>query len=184
MDKRIKYSFEQKLSAVRSVIWGRESLTSAARKIGGNDRSIQRRANVDQQHGKNGLVRRNGSYDGEFKVRVIKYMLKNQLSLLQATALFGLTHDNSIGRWLKIYERLGALAFLTENRGRKRSIMAKKTRKTKKVASNPVDERLTALQEENDYLRAEIAFLKKLDALIQQEKAAQTQARQQKPSRN
>jgi transposase len=184
MNKNSKYSLEQKLSVVRSVLSGKDSLTSAARKMGGNDKSVQRWVNLYKKYGKKGLELRNGTYDGEFKVRVIKYMLKKQLSLLQTSSFFGIPHDNSVGRWLKIYESLGAGGLLLENRGRKKSIMAKKTKKSNKGISNPKDEKLAALQAENEYLRAELALLKKLDALIQQEKAVKTQSRQQKPSRN
>lgn len=184
MNKRIKYSYQQKISAVRSVISGKDSLASAARKIGGNDKSIQRWVNLYNQFGKKGLQLRSGSYDGEFKVRVIKYMLKKHLSLLQTSALFGIANDSVVGRWLKIYESQGVGGLLMENRGRKKSAMPNKKKKTTRIVSNPEVEKLAALQAENEYLRAEIAFLKKLDALIQQEKAAKAQARQQKPSKN
>ena len=61
-----------------------------------------------------------------------------------------------------------------------------KKKSTKKDASNTdlSAEKLAALQKEVEYLRAENAFLKKLDALIQQEKVAQAQSKRQKPSRN
>ncbi|SKA34456.1 hypothetical protein SAMN04488128_1092 [Chitinophaga eiseniae] len=62
--------------------------------------------------------------------------------------------------------------------------MPNKKKKTTRIVSNPEAEKLAALQAENEYLRTELAFLKKLDALIQQEKAAKAQGRQQKPSRN
>jgi transposase len=64
--------------------------------------------------------------------------------------------------------------------------MTQKTSKKKKDKSTMDSgaEQLAALQKEVEYLRAENAFLKKLDALIQQEKAAKAQGRRQKPSRN
>ena len=185
MDKRVKYSFKQKLSIVRSVISGQDSLKSAARKIGGNDKTVQRWVNIYKQYGKRGLELRHGSYDGSFKVRVIKHMLKNGLSLMQTTAIFGIPHDYTVGRWLKKYERLGTAGLLREARGRKKSLMAKKTKKKQKdTTADPSAEKVAALQKEVEYLRAENAFLKKLDALIQQEKAAKAQGMRPKPSRN
>jgi transposase len=64
--------------------------------------------------------------------------------------------------------------------------MPKKQKSTKKGASgtNSSAEQLAALQKEVEYLRAENAFLKKLEALIQQQEAAKAQSKQQKPSRN
>lgn len=186
MDKRIKFSLRQKLSAVRSIIGCTESCLSAARKIGSKENTVQRWLRLYKQHGVNGLKLRNGSYDGDFKVRVVRHMLKNKLSSIQTAVFFAIPQDYVVSRWLKIYERFGAAGLLKENRGRKKSQMGKKTKKKKNdfSAVKPAAARAAALQKEVEYLRAENAFLKKLDALIQQENAAKAQSKQQKPSRN
>jgi transposase len=184
MDKRIKYSFKQKLSVVLGVTAGKTSVCSAANKIGANEKPVRRWVNLYKQFGKEGLKLRHGSYSGQFKIKVIKYMLKNHLSLTQTAALFGVPQDSTVGCWFKKYESQGVEGLLKETRGRKKSIMAEKKTKTPKLSSNPIDGKLAALQAENEYLRAENAFLKKLDALILEEKAAKKQSRQQKPSKN
>jgi transposase len=91
-----------------------------------------------------------------------------------------------VGRWLKVYQRLGAAGLLKETRGRKKSLMNKKTKKKIEGTStaDPAAEKVATLQQEVEYLRAENAFLKKLGALIQQEKATKAQNRRQKPSKN
>lgn len=186
MDKRIKFSLRQKLSAVRSIIAGRESCLSAARKIGSKENTIQRWLRLYKQHGVNGLKVRNGSYDGDFKVRVVRHMLKNKLSSIQTAVFFAIPQDHVVGRWLKLYECFGAAGLLKENSGSKKSQMGKKIKKKKNgfSAVKPADARTAALEKEVEYLRAENAFLKKLDALIQQENAAKAQSKQQKPSGN
>lgn len=184
MDKRIKFSFKQKLQVVRSVIAGQDSIRSAARKIHGDHKTVRRWLNCYKQYGHKGLKMRNGSYDGIFKVRVIRYMLKNQLSLIQTAAIFGVPQDDTIGRWLKIYERLGTAGLLVGTQSQKKGAMGKKTKKNKDLSNKTAEEQLAALQAENEYLKAENAFLKKLDALIQQEKTAKAQSKRQKPSRN
>jgi transposase len=186
MDKRIKFSYQQKLTAVRSITAGRESCLSAAKKIGSKENTVQRWLRLYKQHGSQGLTVRNGSYDGDFKLRVIRYMLKNRLSLIRTAAFFAIPQDSAVGRWLKIYQRLGAVGLVKETRGRKKSLMNKKTKKKKEATSttDPASEKVAALQKEVEYLRAENAFLKKLDALIQQEKATKAQNRRQKPSKN
>lgn len=184
MDKRIKFSFKQKLQVVRSVISGQNSIRSAARKIQGDPKTVRRWLNCYKQYGHKGLKLRHGSYDDLFKVRVIRYMLKNRLSLTQTAAIFGVPQDDTIGRWLKIYERMGTAGLLVGTQSQKRVIMDKKPKKNKNLSGKTAEEQLAALQAENEYLRAENAFLKKLDALIQQEKAAKTQSKQQKPSGN
>jgi transposase len=184
MDKRIKFSFKQKLQVVRSVIAGQDSIRSAARKINGNHKTVRRWLNCYKQHGNKGLKLRNGSYDGFFKVRVIRHMLKNQLSLIQTAAIFGVPQDDTIGRWLKIYERQGAAGLLVRTQSQKKVIMGKKPKKDKNLSNKTAEEQLAALQAENEYLKAENAFLKKLDALIRQEKAAKAQSKRQRPSTN
>lgn len=186
MDKRIKFSFKQKLSTVRSIMAGRESCLSAAKKIDSKENTVQRWFRLYKQHGSRGLTVRNGSYDGRFKLRVVRHMLENKLSLIQTAVFFAIPQDNTVGRWLKIYQRSGSAGLLKQTRGRKKSQMIKRTTKKKKDFStgDPSSEKVVALQKEVEYLRAENAFLKKLEALIQQEKAAKAQGKRQKPSRN
>lgn len=184
MDKRIKYSFKQKLSAVLSVLGSKSSFYSAARKIGGNEKSVRRWVNLYKHFGKEGLRFRHGSYSGQFKIDAINHMLKNHLSLTQTAAFFGIPKDDTVGRWFKKYESQGARGLLEETRGRKKSSMSKKPKRTNKISSIPIDEKLAALQSEVEWLRAENAFLKKLDALIQEEKNAKAHSKRQKPSKN
>ena len=183
MDKRVKYTFNQKLLAVRSITSGQESNLTAARKIGCNKAIIQRWVRLYKQHGVKGLSLKNGSYKESFKLYVVRYMLKNKLSILQTAAIFAIPQHSAVSRWLKAYKCYGQ-AGLIETRGRKKSLMAKKIKKKKGTIADPSAEKVAALQKELEYLRAENAFLKKLDALIQQEEAAKAQSKQQKSSRN
>ncbi len=108
------------------------------------------------------------------------------MSLVQAAVIFAIPQDAVVGKWLKIYKRCGADGLLTETRGRKRNMMAKKKpikRKALKVPGTS-EEKIVALQKELEYLRAENAFLKKLEALTQQEEAAKAQSKRQKPSKS
>lgn len=185
MDKRVKYTLHQKLSAVKSIVAGRESCLTAARKIGSKENTVQRWLRLYKQHGAKGLKIRNGGYDGHFKLRVVRYLLKNKLSLIQTAAIFAIPQDSAVARWLKTYQQYGQSGLIKETRGRKKSIMAKKTKKKQKDKTGDKSAaKITALQEELEYLRAENAFLKKLDALIQQKEAAKAQAKRPKPSRN
>jgi transposase len=168
-----------------SITSGRESGLSAAKKIGSKESTVYRWLRLYRQHGSVGLRIRNGSYDGRFKLRVVRYMLKNRLSLVRTAALFAIPQDSAIDRWLKMYQQSGAAGLLRETRGRKKLLMIKKTKKKKNTSTeDAAAEKVAALQKEVEYLRAENAFLKKLDALIQQEKATKAQGRRQKPSRN
>ena len=184
MDKRTKYSIKQKEAVVRSILRGRASCTGAAREMGCRKSAIERWLEQYKQNGVKGFTFRNGSYDGRFKLQVVQYYLKKRLSLNQTASHFKIPNESAIVRWLKTYERCGATGLWKETRGRKKSTMIKKPGKKVKASSDSETEKLVKLQQEVEYLRAENAFLKKLEALVQQEKAAKAQARRQKPSRN
>lgn len=176
----MKYSIKEKLKAVKSVLSGKETTLSAGRKLDAGEKTVRRWVNHYRERGVTGLKLHNGSYDGNFKVRVVQYMLKNHLSCMQTAIQFGIPGDGTVSKWLSRYEALGAEGLFKDGRGRKRSIMAKKTKKVNKKITGSVEDRLAALQAENEYLRAENAFLKKLDALIQEDQSAQN--KRQKPS--
>jgi transposase len=184
MDKRSKFSYKQKVVAVRSIRSGRESCLSVARKLGCRENTVVRWLRQYNRHGVNGLKYRNGSYEGRFKLQVVRYMLAKGLSLMGAAVHFKIPNESVVRCWLKKYEQQGSAGLLEETRGRKKTTMTKRVKKKATVNANTTDEKLAALQKEVEYLRAENAFLKKLDALIQQEKADKKQSRRPKPSRN
>lgn len=185
MDKRIRFSWKEKQVVARSVISGRWSIKSAANKYGCHIKTVQRWVGLYKYNGSSGLKdRQAGSYTGEFRREVISYLLKNHLSLMETAAFFGISNDSTVARWLDWYESGGNAGLLQKNSNRKKAVMVKKSKKDNRTSTKSVDEQLAALQSENEYLRAENAFLKKLDALIQEERAAKKQSRRQKPSKN
>jgi transposase len=185
MDRRIKYSFKQKLASVRAVLEDNRSTGCVARGIGSDKKTLQRWLKLYQQHGAAGLKLRQGSYTGAFKLEVIQHMFRNQLTISHVAAIFGVPNDSTVGRWLILYEKQGAAGLLeVKHRGRKKSMKPGKITKSKDKASSPEEQQLAALQAEIEYLRAENAFLKKLKALIEEEEAAKARRRQPKPSKD
>lgn len=184
MDKRVKYSTIQKEAIVRSIKAGKLSNRDAARKLGCDHKTIRRWLEQYKLYGIKGLKFRNGSYEGRFKVAVVRHYFKKGLSLNQTASYFKIPNEGVICQWVKIYKRLGASGLLDETRGRKRSSMAKKPPKNQIPSNDPAAQKLAEMQKELDYLRAENAFLKKLDALVQQEEAAKAQAKRPKSSGN
>jgi transposase-like protein len=184
MGKRDRYSIRQKESIVKSIIAGRQSISGAARDLGCMRSAIKRWLAQYKKHGVKGFTIRNGVYDRAFKLLVIRHYLGKGLSLNQTASHFNIPNESVIVSWVKAYKRYGAEGLLNKTRGRKRLLMAKEPTKKEPTSSDPAAEKLAALERENAYLRAENAFLKKLEALVQEEKAAKAQARQQKPSGN
>lgn len=52
-----------------------------------------------KQFGVEGLLIKHGTYSGEFKLSMIKYMHDNHLSLFQTAVKFGIPSDATLGKW-------------------------------------------------------------------------------------
>ncbi|RFS19309.1 transposase [Chitinophaga silvatica] len=96
-----KYSFENRLSAVKRILLEDESISSVARSIGAGFTPVKRWLNRYELHGEEGLKESKGIYTREFKLDVIKYMLKNGLPLMRAAAHFGIPSETTVSKWLK-----------------------------------------------------------------------------------
>lgn len=97
----------------------------------------------------------NKRYTPEFKIKVVETMHQEKLSHLETERMFELPH-NSAANWERIYLEEGKEGLYIERRGRKSTGRPAKIKKE-------VEEDLIA---EVQRLRAENAYLKKLNALV------------------
>lgn len=103
----------------------------------------------------------NKRYTGEFKQMVVETMQREKLSYRETEREFGLPRGR-VAAWERIYLEEGAEGLYIERRGRASS--ADGTRKGRKPKlDQKVEEDLIA---EVQRLRAENAYLKKLNALV------------------
>lgn len=104
----------------------------------------------------------NKRYTGEFKVMVVETMRKEKLSYREAARQFEVPSDTRIASWERIYLTEGPEGLAVERRGR--TCAASGTQKGRPEKLPPkVEEDLIA---ENQRLRAEVAYLKNLQALV------------------
>ncbi len=134
-----------------------------------------------QAHGLNGLLKKHSRYSVEFKLKVLRQAKRQELSDRQAAALFDLRGGGGVvAKWRRQYHEGGAQALHSKPRGRPPNKMPK----TKPIPAAPArtnDSRgLETLRKENEALRAEVAYLKKLEALVQADRQAAPKGR--KPS--
>jgi hypothetical protein len=61
---------------------------------------------------------------------------------------FKIPNASVIYHWVKTYERLGARGLLNKARGRKKSIMTKKSGKKKLTPTDPVAQKVAEMQKE------------------------------------
>lgn len=131
-----------------------------------------------EEHGEKGLIKNlKQSYSGEFKQNVIEYMHTNHLSCQETTYHFNLGSVGIVTKWERIYYEEGPQALFKERRGRIKN-MSSKTIKNK--LSKNIEEDLI---DEVQRLRMENAYLKKLQALVQ-ERVKRENQKKHKPSQN
>lgn len=109
----------------------------------------------------------NAKYTGEFKQTVIEDMRNNHLSQNETADKYTVPRS-VIQRWERIYLEEGSKGLYIERRGLASAVTG--TRKGRPSKLDPkVEKDLIA---ENQRLRMEIDYLKKLDALVRKEEQA------------
>lgn len=158
-----KYTSEFKLQVVKYCIDGHHSKYDAAKEFNiPSPTPIMEWIRKYKEHGVEGLIKQQkSSYSGEFKQNVVEYMHSNHLSATE-TAVHFRVQTPIVLKWERIYYEEGPHALYREQRGRKRNMSSKPR---KKKLSKEVEEDLIA---ENQRLRMENAYLKKLQALVQE----------------
>ena len=105
---------------------------------------------------------KNPKYTGEFKIKVVKSIRKENLSYTEALNKFNIPSHSTILRWERIYLEEGKEALFEERRGRTKVSDGVRKGRPKKLSKEVEDD----LVKENQRLRMENEYLKKLDALI------------------
>ncbi len=157
-----KYSNELKLKVIEHYKkYGSFRKTASHFNIP-SDNTVFKWVKQFEEHGFEGFFRNRIKYDGDFKVNVIEYMHNNHLSLIETAIKFNLGNHSIVGKWERIYYEEGPQALYENRRGRKKDMSSKPK---KKNLNKKVEEDLIA---ENQRLRMENEYLKKLNALVQE----------------
>lgn len=156
------YTTEIKLKAVQMYRRGKGS-TAIGRKLGVHQSQVQRWVNLYNANGAEGLSSHNRYVPVEKKKEVVREVLDKCLSCEQ-TALNHGVGRSSLARWVAMVRQSGDIGVL-ERRERKTGTKMGRPRK-----HEPQTE-LEKLKLENEYLKAEVALLKKMQALLDSKKA-------------
>jgi len=167
-----KYEERFKRELVEQYLSGAAGVTTLAKTHGIGVSMLRRWIAAYRAHGIEGLSKKHTSYSAEFKMSVLQHMWRHELSYIQVSTIFDLRDTGGVSRWERQYHEGGFEALKPRRKGRP------PTMPTSKLPQAPLPEpsqdarSKEDLLKENEYLRAEVAYLKKLDALLRAKQQA------------
>ena len=166
MERKVKYSYEFKLSSVQRVLKNQDSVNSISKELCLDTSLLRRWILFYEHHGEKGLLpRKNQDYGVDFKLKVIQTMQSKSLSLIATCLQFNIPTTSTLISWINKYTVEGVESLHPKTRGKPKSMSPKKPiRKQAKPLTREEE-----LLEELKILRLENDYLKKLYALIQKE---------------
>ncbi|WP_226085552.1 helix-turn-helix domain-containing protein [Mesobacillus sp. S13] len=160
-----KYSERFKLMLVKEYQGGTYGYDTLASKYGMSSSSpIKRWVKIYEKFGMEGLMRKlqKKVYPVQFKLDVLSFMTRTGFSETETALHFGLTNPPIIASWKKAFNEGGAEA-LENPKGR--PPMSDKAKKRKNKQTDEKEEtKEQKLERENELLRLEVEYLKKLRA--------------------
>ncbi len=152
-----KYDKPFKLAVVQRCLIEESSYSLVASQLDIDESILRRWIELYRVHGDSAFDKKYSHYSARFKLSVLKYIQTHGVSHRQAAVKFDIRNPSSIAVWAQKYTVGGLKALEPKRKGRPKM--------SRKVSHTPDDERSQKeLLEELTYLRAENAYLKKLDA--------------------
>jgi transposase len=168
MYKRNKYDYLFRLRCIKAVLGGK-SVKTVAKENGFQASNLELWLAFYETYGKAGIKARGyQKYDVSFKLKVLKAIWSEDLSLRAAAVRFNIPSESVIINWQKLFNEQGEMGLISKPKGRPLKMKEPIKRKRRKSAK-PLTREEELLQE-NEYLRAENELLKKLQALVQTNK--------------
>jgi transposase len=162
-----RYDEKFKLSVVQDYESGKGGFQALAKLHGLDHATVRGWVKRYQHHGVAGLRKKFSHYSAPFKLAVLQRIQRDQLSAHQAVALFDIRGGiGVISTWERQYHGGGLDALTPKRRGRSPKMPTPRLPKQPPPQSDDSRSREQLLQE-NAYLRTEVAYLKKLAALLQ-----------------
>ena len=158
-----KYSKQFKLKVVKEFLKS-GGLKRVAHLFEINHAQVRNWVLAHQSGGLAGLDPQYHHHSPQFKLQVLEYMAKHQMSARPAAAHFGIGSMSSILQWQKLYNEGGITALANRQRGQPPMSQFN----IKALLKKPISELTPAeLRRRLEYAEAQAAYLKKLEALAQ-----------------
>lgn len=162
-----RYTEQFKHKVVQEYLSGGGGYKALSQRHGIANRSlIERWVLAYRLHGDAGLSKKQQHrYDTDFKLSVLQHMWENRLSITQTAASFDIRRHSTVGDWERAYREGGVEALTPAPTRRVKKIPIPTTRPA--VPAGEDARNREELLAELAHLRMEVAYLKKLDALVQ-----------------
>jgi transposase len=159
-----KYNLEIKLRTVLRYLEGQESFKWLAKELRTSSAVVMNWVKQYKYHGAETFKKSYTSYSIEYKLEVLNYMNEHGTSPNETAAIFNISEPSMIRKWRRGLEKEGVNALNSKKKGRP-SMKNENQKATKKPV--PDEGSSEALHAEVERLRMENAYLKKLNALVQ-----------------
>ena len=110
-------------------------------------------------------------YSPELKLKIINTVLSDGQSITSTAIEYGLSSNGMLVNWINSYKENGCV--IVEKKKGRPSTMNKKDQFNKKYEDMTPEEKIKYLENRNQYLEAEVEYLKKLRAAVQARKNRQ-----------
>ena len=164
-----KYKTEFKLKVVNSFLAGEGGAKLLSRRWSVPEEKIRTWVSHYRLHGLDGLRPKRSAYSEQFKLQVLSHQDREQLSSRQVAAVYDIRNPNQVVVWRRNLQEGGLPALGSMKQGYP---TMKPERHSPALPGTVTADSAQALLEENKRLRAEVAYLKKLQALIRAKRSA------------
>lgn len=175
-----KYSEQFKLAIVQQYLSG----TLGSKQIGHENNlpysMVRKWVALYRAHGTDGLAKKFSHYNAEFRLSVLRHMWDAQLSYSQVAVAFNIRSAGCISHWERCYHSGGLDSLAPRKRGRPTKMPIPPDTESPESLPDPAGCTHDELVTEVNQLRMEVAYLKKLEALVQAQKQQRTTMRKKR----
>lgn len=173
------YTTQFKLDLIQRYEGGNVGCKSLAKQFDLSDGQLRRWINLYRAHGAAGLEKKSASYSAKQKLAILQYRWDNELSYGQTAAVFNIRSPGHLSKWEHCYHSGGINALQPRRRGVPKRMADPKPVPPQPPVGDEARSREELLAEVN-FLRMENAYLKKLKALVQEQRDQRTTARKKR----
>ena len=165
-----KHSLDLKLEVAKVVLSGPNGHKRVAARYGLSPTMVRRWASRYKSHGLAGLKKPYALYTLETRFQAVQSVQAEGLSLSETILKFNIPTYTTLQTWIRLYNKGGIEALQNKPRGRPK--MSKQQKPSPMVEKPLAEMTREELLEELEYRRTEVAYLKKLKALVQSRQLA------------